>query len=163
MKLATSVGLWRFSIASRDLLLAGALVFCAGRVAAEERNAAEGEIGQPIFRSYFSAYSSAAEPGLTLASTRELERNNRLSLSFDDWKIETVFPVLDSSQSRAEGEPSILLFRKPVASRFSSHGWTGLRTGFGRYFRDDPIGRSRTNGAGIEEPDCLYLKMSLRF
>jgi hypothetical protein len=62
-----------------------------------------------------------------------------------------------------ESDSSITLFRQPMSSRFAYRSWAGLRTGWGRYFSPETFGRSRTNGAGINEPDFLYVKMSFRF
>jgi hypothetical protein len=38
-----------------------------------------------------------------------------------------------------------------------------VRPGIGEMCPNDTIGRSRTNGAGLQDPTCLYLKMVFRF
>jgi len=62
-----------------------------------------------------------------------------------------------------EADSSVTLFRKSMPSRFSYHSWAGLRTGWGQYFSAETFGRSRTNGVGLNEPDFIYVKMSVRF
>src|SRR5436190_23297154 len=62
-----------------------------------------------------------------------------------------------------EADSSVTLFRKSMPSRFSYHSWAGLRTGWGQYFSAETFGRSRTNGVGLDEPDFIYVKMSVRF
>jgi hypothetical protein len=61
-------------------------------------------------------------------------------------------------------EGSIVLFRTRVPTRFSYQSYAGLQSGYGQVFSTaDTIGRSRTNGAGVDDPSCVYLKMSLNF
>jgi hypothetical protein len=63
-----------------------------------------------------------------------------------------------------EFDSSVTLFRKPMrSSRFAYHSWADFRTGWGQYFSTETFGRSRTNGVGFNEPDFIYIKMSLRF
>ena len=50
-----------------------------------------------------------------------------------------------------------------MPSRYAYNSWANLQTGYGELFPGDSIGRSRKNGVGIEDPRCLYFKMSFRF
>ena len=65
-----------------------------------------------------------------------------------------------------ESDSSVTLFRRPMASRFSYHCWAGFRTGYGQCLSTismDSLARSRTNGAGVQDPDFVYVKWSFRF
>lgn len=57
----------------------------------------------------------------------------------------------------------VALMSKRLASRYQSGAWADLQTGYGDVFDDDRAGRPRLNGAGIQDPDSLYLKLSFRF
>jgi hypothetical protein len=61
------------------------------------------------------------------------------------------------------GSESFVLLRKKLPSRYAYESSAKVNTGYGRYFPDDAIGRSRTSGVGVEDPDWLYVKMSFRF
>ena len=50
-----------------------------------------------------------------------------------------------------------------IASRFNYLSWAMLHTGFGQFFEHDSPKYSRTNGAGVDHPRWVYLKMSFRF
>ncbi len=52
---------------------------------------------------------------------------------------------------------------KKVPSRFDYDSWTGVETGYGQFLADNALGRSRTGGAGVQDPDWFYLKMSFKF
>jgi hypothetical protein len=71
-----------------------------------------------------------------------------------------------ASEEDLESDSSVTLFRRPVASRFAYHSWAGFRTGYGPCLSTiamDTFARSRTNGAGVQDPDFLYIKWSVRF
>jgi hypothetical protein len=72
-----------------------------------------------------------------------------------------------SRQIEARGllaEGSIVLFRRQMGTRFSYRSSALLHSGYGQLFTTpDTIGRSRTNGAGIDDPCFVYLKLSLAF
>ena len=62
------------------------------------------------------------------------------------------------------GSGSVMLLRTRLPTRFSYASWAGLHSGYGQIFSSpDTIGRSRINGAGLNDPACLYLKMSFNF
>lgn len=63
---------------------------------------------------------------------------------------------------RLESE-ALLLVHKRIPSRYAYDCWANLRTGYGSFLAEDTIGRSRTNGAGVQDPDFLYIKMSFKF
>jgi hypothetical protein len=77
-------------------------------------------------------------------------------------RLTSLFKKVEGEQD-LEDDSSITLFRKTMPSRYAYHSWAGFRTGWGQYFSADTFGRSRTNGAGIDDPDFLYVKMSVRF
>ena len=60
-------------------------------------------------------------------------------------------------------EPVVGLFTKRLASRYPSGSWAQLHAGFGDVFANDTVGRFRMNGAGQQDPDTAYLKLSFRF
>jgi hypothetical protein len=59
--------------------------------------------------------------------------------------------------------PALGLFRKRLSSRYSSGAWVDLRSGYGDVLVEDRVGRVQLNGAGIQDPDFLYLKLCFRF
>ncbi len=62
-----------------------------------------------------------------------------------------------------EFDTDFVLVQTRMHSRFAYDSQAALETGYGQFFPDDKIGRSRTSGAGIQDPDWFYLKISLRF
>jgi hypothetical protein len=60
-------------------------------------------------------------------------------------------------------ERSLQLMQVKMHSHYAYDGMANLQTGFGSFFPDDSIGRSRTNGAGLVDTDWFYLKMSFKF
>jgi hypothetical protein len=71
------------------------------------------------------------------------------------------------SQSRRElnlaSDPSIIVARGRLALRHGYEAWTGFYAGYGQFFPDDKLGRSRTSGVGIEDADWLFVKVSFSF
>ena len=62
------------------------------------------------------------------------------------------------------GPGSLMLLQTRLPTRFSYRSWAGLHSGYGQIFSSpDTIGRSRVNGAGVDDPACLYLKVSFNF
>jgi hypothetical protein len=59
--------------------------------------------------------------------------------------------------------PALGLFRKRLSSRYSSGAWVDLRSGYGDVLVEDRVGRVQLNGAGIQDPDFLYLKLCFKF
>ena len=80
----------------------------------------------------------------------------------DGWRLKSFFQNV-SIPGAGELDRSILLFRRPMTSHHSNLLWTGLGTGFGQMFPRDTFGRSRTNGVGVQDPNCFYFKLSFRF
>jgi hypothetical protein len=60
-------------------------------------------------------------------------------------------------------ERSLELMHVKMRSHYAYDGFANLQTGYGSFFPDDSIGRSRTNGAGLVDTDWFYLKMNFRF
>lgn len=75
---------------------------------------------------------------------------------------ERQFEALFKNPKQQASEAFVLLRRK-IPSRYSYDSWANVKPGFGQFFPDDVIGRSRTSGVGIQDPEWLYIKMSLRF
>jgi hypothetical protein len=57
----------------------------------------------------------------------------------------------------------VMLLRTRMPSRHAYDSWAGVQTGYGQFFPDDKIGRLRTSGAGLQDPDWLFVKLSFRF
>lgn len=74
-----------------------------------------------------------------------------------------LFSVRVLTPLNLERDHSIMFFRTRVPSRYSYESWAGVKTGYGELFHGDYLGRSRTNGAGIQDQDWFYLKLSFRF
>jgi hypothetical protein len=81
-----------------------------------------------------------------------------LNLTYD-----RVQAILHSSDIKSMDDDDLVLVRTRVPSRFAYQSWAKLETGYGQYLGPDTVGRWRTNGVGIEDPDYLYLKLNLRF
>ena len=66
---------------------------------------------------------------------------------------------------RIEWRPdlSLTLALKPTASGRLQAPFRKLKLGFGQYFPGDSTARFRMNGAGQDDPMCLYLKVVFRF
>jgi hypothetical protein len=62
-----------------------------------------------------------------------------------------------------EGD-EVVLFRKKMTSHYNYPSWARLDSGYGQWFNGaDPIGRTRTGGVGVRDPDWLYVKMTFSF
>jgi hypothetical protein len=128
---------------------------------AEEQILSAPQEAQGISTSYLSASGRLPSFTLTLApEPSDLSFGGLLRLP-DDWRFKSIFHK--PAESELSHDRSIMLFRKQMPSRYSYHAWAGLRTGYGQFLPDDTVGRSRTNGVGIQDPSWLYLKMSLKF
>ena len=90
------------------------------------------------------------------------------------FKFREIFSFLGTSQPELtygqnirrqaqDGDRSVSFYRKTRSSRYAYQAWADLGTGYGRIFSADSFGRSRTNGVGVEDPDCFYFKMSFKF
>jgi hypothetical protein len=63
----------------------------------------------------------------------------------------------------AGADPEFVLFQTKMRSRFAYESQTAIQTGYGQFFPDDKIGRSRTSGAGINDPDWVYVRICFSF
>jgi hypothetical protein len=63
----------------------------------------------------------------------------------------------------AQADPDIELLHTRMQSRYAYDSWAVVQAGYGQFFPDDKIGRSRISGAGLKEKDWFYLKVSFRF
>ena len=63
----------------------------------------------------------------------------------------------------SEGGKELTLMQTRMRSRFDYEAWTEVNAGYGQFFPDDKIGRCRTGGAGLEEPDWVYVKLTFSF
>ena len=61
------------------------------------------------------------------------------------------------------GAEEVVLFRRKMPSRYAYDSWANFNTGYGRVFHDEVIGRTRSNGAGVEDPDWVYIKVTFKF
>jgi hypothetical protein len=64
---------------------------------------------------------------------------------------------------RGSESEAFVLLRKKIPSRYAYESWAKVKPGFGQFFPDDVVARSRTSGVGIQDPEWVYIKMSLRF
>jgi hypothetical protein len=142
--------------ASMSVVLMGCLALHAEEPALLNRFQVQGLFSEHLFSPGPASYvlklaaeptSASEQPSLRLLETLHL----------------TSFLKKVQGEEDLESDSSITLLRKTMPSRFAYHSWAGLRTGWGRYFSPDTFGRSRTNGAGLNDPDFLYVKMSFRF
>src|SRR5260370_41243976 len=72
--------------------------------------------------------------------------------------------IFRSSAQKSSVDDDLVLYRTKVPTRFTYESWAKIETGYGQYLAgEDKIGRWRTSGAGIEDPDWVYLKLSFKF
>ena|SRR5258707_13924179 len=58
----------------------------------------------------------------------------------------------------------VVLFRRKMSSHYNYSSWARVDSGYGQWFNGaDPIGRTRTGGAGVRDPDWFYVKMTVSF
>ena len=58
----------------------------------------------------------------------------------------------------------IVLFRQRMSSHYNYPSWARVDSGYGQWFNGaDPIGRTRTSGAGVRDNSWIYVKMSIGF
>ena len=60
-------------------------------------------------------------------------------------------------------EPVLGLFSKRLPSRYASGAWADMHAGYGDVFSNDVVGRGHMNGAGLQDPDTAYVKLTFRF
>ena len=117
---------------------------------------------QAVSATSFSAQPHFASITLSLAPEPYHLPLGELFHLTDDWRLKALFQNV-TIRGGPDRDRSLMLFRKQMPSRYSYHAWAGFGTGFGQFFPSDTFGRSRTNGVGVQDPDWLYFKMSLRF
>jgi hypothetical protein len=60
-------------------------------------------------------------------------------------------------------DTEFMLLRAKMPSRYAYDSWAGFHSGYGQFFPDDTIGRSRIGGVGIHNRDWFYVKLSFKF
>ena len=145
-----------------NLLAASVLAISCPTVSAEEQIQNPTKTTESVQGSKFSLYTYTGP--FRLSTAREVTGLSSPAIfrPTEDWRLDT---FLRSYREHADldNESTVMLFRKQLPSRFSYHSWAGLGTGYGQFLSTNALGRSRTNGAGIQEPDWFYLKMSVMF
>ncbi len=82
----------------------------------------------------------------------------------DDAKlVRSLLRDMSRPHLRADADMGIQFLHKKMPSRFAYDSWTGVEASYGQFLADDALGRSRTSGAGVQDPDWFYLKMSFKF
>jgi hypothetical protein len=111
-----------------------------------------------FFLPQFCSDSAMVAPGdgLSLGGFRAIPEPNSI------WGANGLFQT-GAGNSLAAPEALLKEWRQRSSSLFSSAAWTTIHPGIGELLPNDRIGRSRTNGAGIQDPACLYVKMTFRF
>ena len=139
-----------------------AVCLCCWSLRAEEQISNELDISQVTSSSQFTFY---ARPAAALLSVASISTNATVQQLFplpdDSWADKSVPEVEARIDLRRDS--SVMLFRKRMPSRYAYPVWAGFGTGYGRIFAPDTFGRSRTNGAGVIDPDWLYLKVCFKF
>ena len=97
---------------------------------------------------------------VALSSARSLLES---SISDDGKQVESLLQGMSGPRARRDGDMALQFLHKKMPSRFAYDSWTGVETGYGQFLADNALGRSRTSGAGVQDPDWLYLKMSFKF
>jgi hypothetical protein len=117
---------------------------------------------------------SAEEPGLLTYSIRPSASSSLLILA-GSLSIASISGTLTNGpesdanlaapSQRIEWTPdlTLALSLKPTVPDRLHVPFRKLKLGFGQFFTDDTIGRARTNGAGLDDPWCLFVKLVFRF
>ena len=142
------------------------------------------QVGTPMTVGSLLAYASVSvRSGLDEVPSKPQQDtlfNNSTGDSFEtkhsaDWKITSDTFSLSvnrrfSALSRTPHHDGILdgaevvLFRKELSSHYNYRSWAKLDSGYGKYLDGaDPIGRTCTSGAGVQDPSWIYVKMSVKF
>ena len=139
-----------------------AACICCGSLRAEEQISNDLDFSEVTSSSQFTFY---ARPAAALLSVASISTNKTVqqifSLPDDSW-TEKSLPG-DSLRIDLRHESPVTLLRKRLPSRNAYPVWAELHTGYGRIFAPDTFGRSRTNGAGVVDPDWLHLKVCFKF
>jgi hypothetical protein len=139
-----------------------AVCICCLGLRAEEQVSNELDTSEVTSSSQFISYARPAAALLNFASlSTNLTVQQLFPLPDEAWLAQSV-PGMEA-RIDLRRDSSVLLFRTRIPSRHTYPVWAGLGTGYGRIFAPDTFGRTRTNGAGVVDPDWLYVKMNLRF
>ncbi len=60
-------------------------------------------------------------------------------------------------------DSEFVLLQTRMRSRYAYDSRAAVQAGYGQFFPVEKLGRSRISGAGIREPDWLYLRLSFSF
>jgi hypothetical protein len=135
---------------------------CSHVRAADARIFAQGA-QHPLLLAYASPPTrSASSSGMSLAATT----STNMSLAGLHFTTEDQSPVWLGELSRPsqpEADMDLPLVHKKLHSRFSHDATAGLETGYGQFFSAQKLGRLGISGAGLQDTDWFYLKVSLRF
>ena len=111
-------------------------------------------LSEPIPASFTVPARSAFATSLMLSLGEET------AAPIDERRFASLFRELPSQTGLFSGN-SLVLFRQKLPSRYNYDRWAKVNSGYGQFFRGaDPIGRSRTNGVGVQDEGWLYVKMS---
>ncbi len=69
----------------------------------------------------------------------------------------------EGDETAGSGPQEFTLLRGHLPRHRLCPAVTGLNGGYGQFFDDDTIGRFRTAGAGLQDPDWLFVKFTLFF
>jgi hypothetical protein len=137
----------------------GLLALCAAY--GEERVLPTRDYDHSLLLASAAADSSSLVFGAAITHTfTDLPREN--GIGSGDIERDSLF-LLCAKDKSDSSEDSFVLFRRKMPSRYAYCYWANLQTGYGELFPGDTLGRARTNGVGIEDPHCLYFKLSLKF
>jgi hypothetical protein len=112
---------------------------------------------QPVVR---PASFDAAQHETALSTARSLFQPG---LSENNHQVQSYLREMSQSRLRPNTDMALEILQKKVPSRFAYNSWTGVGAGFGQFMQEDALGRSRTSGAGVQDPHWVYLKMNFRF
>ncbi len=153
------------------------IAIACGSMSAEEQPLRLLQPAQTMLLAYYVAAPIAADATLNLSSASAL--SSASSMTSSSLTSEEVRPTEQFQEaeerllnlslwtsiepiSSSEGSSLVLLTRR-MPSRYSYSSWARLHTGYGQFFKGDTMGRFMTSGAGFEEPNWLYVKMSLKW
>ena len=138
-----------------------------------------GFLGTPVQAQESFRYGEAAAHGPLLALTPSLLQSAPLTLrraptAKNASLAEPLSPLLQkraasslirtSLRSRdISSDSSVMLLSKKMKSRHAYKSRAGLYSGYGQFFPGDTIARTGTCGAGIDDPDWFYVKVSVQF
>lgn len=129
---------------------------------AEEQISNDLDTSQVTSSSQFISY---ARPAAALLSVAALSTNQTVQQLFplpDNGWLDQSMPGVEARIDLRRESP-VMLLRTRLPSRNAYPVWAELCTGYGRIFAPDTFGRSRTNGAGVVDPDWLHFKLCFKF